>query len=383
MSAPIRVTHLITGLATGGAETLLLNLLRRTNRNRIQNDVVSLTPGGELKQLIESIDIPVTHLGMTPGVPNPVGMYRLHRHLRRVRPDVLQTWLYHADLLGSLVVPISSVNRLVWNIRCSDMGAAYYRGTTGLVVKALAALSRRTDAIVVNSQAGKREHEGFGYRPGRWEVISNGVDLDRFQPSPQARAQVRRELGIPKDAIVIGLVARFDPVKGHDVFLQAAKIALAGENKLHFVLVGDGCMKDNSGLAPIIADIPAEQVHLLGRRHDIARLVTAFDIACCSSYSEGFPNILIEAMACAVPCVATNVGDCAEIVADTGLVVDAGDPSAFAGSLRKLAEMGREERSLLGQSARRRAWELYDLGSMVTNYESLYSDLSVEPRKLA
>ncbi len=380
-SQVIKVVHVITGLSLGGAETMLYNLLRHTDRERFRPEVVSLTPGGELLPRIEDLGVPVTDLALKPGVANPLALFTLYRHLRRVRPLLLQTWLYHADLVGTLVAPFSGVPGLCWNVRCSDMGETYYRGTTGLVVKALAALSRRPDAIVVNSRAGQREHDGFGYRPRRWEVIPNGVDLERFQPSARDRGEVRSELGIGAEAIVIGLVARLDPVKGHDVFLGAARIADESRDDVHFVLVGEGCERGNPVLEPLAAGLTAERLHLLGRRDDVARLTAAFDIACCSSYSEGFPNVLIEAMACGVPCAVTDVGDCAEIVADTGRVVAPGDARAFARSLTSLIEEGPDGRSALGRAARLRAIEQYGAGAVTARYENLYAGLSAAPRK--
>ena len=380
-SQTIKVVHVITGLSLGGAETMLCNLLHHADRRRFRFDVVSLTPGGELRPSIEELGIPVSDLGLKPGVANPLALYRLHRHLRRVRPLILQTWLYHADLVGTLVAPFSGVQGLYWNIRCSDMGAAYYRGTTGLVVKALAALSRRPKAIVVNSRAGQREHDGFGYRPRRWEVIPNGVDLERFRPSAQDRSEVWSELGIPAEAIVIGLVARLDPVKGHDVFLGAAEIAGKNRDDVHFVLVGEGCERGNALLQPLAAGLPAERLHLLGRRRDVARLTAAFDIACCSSYSEGFPNVLIEAMACGLPCAVTDVGDCADIVADTGRVSAAGDARALARSLTSLIEEGPDGRRALGRAARLRAAEQYGAKAVTARYEALYAGLAAAPRK--
>ncbi len=374
---PVRVLHVITGLATGGAETTLLKLAQACEREAIDNRVVSLTDKGEIGPQLEAAGIPVAALGMPRGVPHPLGLFRLQREIRRARPDVVQTWLYHADLLGLIAARLAGVGAVAWNLRCSFMGEEYYRGASGLVVKALAVLSSWPAVVVVNSHAGRRFHEHLGYHPRRWQVIGNGFDLELFRPDARDRARLRREIGVDDDTTLIGLVARWDAVKGHNVFLEAAaKSASVSSGKLHFVLVGEGCTADNRALGALVAPALGQRLSLLGERRDVPAINAALDIACCTSIGEGFPNVIGEAMASGVPCVVSDVGDCAKVVGQTGWVVPPADSAALARAWAEAAALAAAAKAALGAAARRRIEADYGLERSVQGYQSLYRDLA-------
>lgn len=376
----IGVLHVITGLSTGGAETSLYKLLSAIDRDRFDSRVVSLTGAGTIGPRIRELGLPLVCLGMRRGVPNPVSVWKLWRVIRHTRPDIIQTWLYHADLMGLIAGKLARVPCTAWNLRCSYMGADYYGGLSGLVVRILARLSSLPATVIVNSQTGRALHENLGYHPRRWSLIPNGFDLTSFRPSENARRELRGEMGVPPDAVLIGLVARFDAVKGHDTFLHAASHLADRHPNLHFVLVGDGCHTDNPALRKFLTPGSlGDKVHLLGERHDIARLTAGLDIANCSSIGEGFPNVVGEAMACGVPCVVTDVGDCAHIVGNPQLVIAANDDAALAEVWHRLIELGPAQRRALGAEARRRINEHYALPKIVRMYEDLYTELGVTP----
>jgi glycosyltransferase involved in cell wall biosynthesis len=375
MSRKTRITHIITGLATGGAETMLLKLLQKIDKNRFQSTVIALTDAGPIADRIRELDIPVTVLGISRSLPTPLDFFRLYRRIKYERPDVVQTWLYHADLLGSLAAKLARVKKLAWNIRCSYMGDDYYRGMSGLVIKALAALSGNPDTIVVNSGSGKELHESLGYRSTNWQVIPNGFDVGIFRPSGESRQKIRQELNIGPDVPVIGMIGRWDPVKGHDLFLAAA-LKLSGKiPDCHFVIVGKDCDEENVDLINLVDDKMRPNLHLMGERHDIPEVTNAFDLAVCASIGEGFPNILGEAMACEVPCVATNVGDCAEIILDTGRVVPSGDVTEMAGAWMDLLSLPPDELTELGMKARERVRDTYNIEKVIQTYQDLYLGL--------
>ena len=210
-------------------------------------------------------------------------------------------------------------------------------------------------------------------------VIPNGFDLDAFFPDKQAREKVRKELGINDKIIVIGFVARFDPQKDHKNFFEAAKIVHKIYPKVHFFLCGDGISWKNEKLREWIEKSGVEKVtHLLGRRDDIKNVYNSIDIFCSSSYGEGFPNVIGEAMACGIPCVVTNVGDSAIIVGDTGFVVPPKNPESLDEAIIKMIEIGEEKRKELGKRARKRIEESYSIEKIVKNYEQLYKKVCVE-----
>jgi len=336
--------------------------------------VVSIREPGKMASAIIRAGVELRTLRVGRSVPDPRGLLRLDRVLREVRPEILQTWLYHADFLGLLIRQLGRIPHLVWNVRCSD--ASLSRADIALR-RMLSWCSRVPDAVVVNSRAGQHFHERIGYRPGRWEHVPNGFDTNELRPDPQARGRMRAALAIDDETILIGLPARYHPMKDHDTFLTAARILIATRPEVRFALLGAGIEPSNRALARVIESRGvADRVPLLGERDDMAGMYAAFDIATlCSAFGEGFPNVLGEAMASGLPCVATDIGDAADVLSGTGIIVPPRDPQALAAAWRKLIDLGAEGRRLLGDQARQRITRDYGLGSAIARYEALYSDI--------
>lgn len=371
------IVHLITGLGLGGAEQVLVRVATTLDRERFTSLVVSLMPEGPLATPLRDAGIEVVSLDMTPGWPSPAALWRLVRLLRARKPDVLQTWLYHADLVGLVAARLSGGPRVVWNIRSSDVDMTHYRGHVRWTVAACARLSPWPQAVVVNSVAGQRHHARLGYTPREWVLVPNGVDVARFRPDAGARHAIRDELALANDAPVVCLIARRHPMKDHDTFLRAAALLAAARPGAHFLMAGDGVSRDSAEFEALVRDrAPRAHVIALGPRGDVPRLTAACDVStCCSTSGEGFPNVVIESMACGVPCVVTDVGDAADIVGDTGLVVPTREPAALAGAWDRLLALDARERDALGARARARVIERYTLERMVAAYESLYERL--------
>jgi glycosyltransferase involved in cell wall biosynthesis len=368
---------LITSLDTGGAERSLVNLVTAMNRDEFENEVITLLKPGPMAQTLAQAGIPVASMEIGRHQPNPAALLSLIRHLRAKKPAILQTWLYHADFFGSVAAFFAKPEHLIWNVRSSEIGHPGIRRSTRYLARLLAMLSRRPDAIIVNSQDGQRYHERIGYHPKQWVNIPNGVDLKRFRSRRDEQAMLRTRLGIPVDAVVIGLVGRYHPMKDIDTFLRAASCFQQDHENAKFVLCGDGLGSDNSTLTNLIRDLDLDRsIVLLGPRSDVELIYPAFDVlTLCSIYGEGFPNVLCEAMACDVPCVATDIGDSAEIIGDCGLIVPLRDPQALVGAWRTLLE----KPSQLGtESARSRVTARYSLEKMCAHYESFYRSLALK-----
>jgi glycosyltransferase involved in cell wall biosynthesis len=373
----IRIVHLITGLDVGGAETMMVRLLPRMDRHRFEHHVVTLLTPGVLAGPLRTAGIPVSTLAMRRGRPSPAAVLRLVAILRRLRPSILQTWLYHADVLGTLANAIARVPALVWNVRASDVDMTHYRRLSGLTRRMGARWSARPQAVIVNSTAGLRAHERLHYRPRRWVVIPNGVDVQQFRADPAARTRIRAELGVPDSSILIGLVARFDPMKDHDTFLRAAQIVAGESPDVHFLLAGAGVDAGNPSLrAAIDAGGLHGRVSLLGARQDIAAVDAALDVAVmASAFGEGFPNAVAEAMACSVPCVVTDVGDAATLVGSTGWVVPPRDVAGMAQAFRACIAASPDDRRRRGRDARHRVVSEYSLERVTQLYESFYGSV--------
>lgn len=369
----IRIVHVISDLDTGGAEVMLAKLVGAMDRGRFFNTVISLTDRGQLGEQIESSGVAVHTLGMKRGRPDMWALPRLVRLFKTLNPTIVQSWLYHADFLSTLAVKFSGSHRLAWNVRCSDMDFKHYPPLTRWVQRMLAQWSATPTAVIVNSEAGKQQHERIGYRPRRWEVIPNGFDTQRFHPDLNVRCSLRKEWSVPEDAVIVALVARVDPMKDHPTFLDAAQVVRKARQHARFLLVG----KDTETLAPVIAAKGlTDRVRVLGFRNDVECLLPGTDVLCLSSYGEGFPNVLGEAMACGVPCVSTDVGDARSIIFDTGLVVPARDPAALAHAMIDLIDRGPAARATLGLAARERIEKTYSLPMIVEQYMATYSDLA-------
>jgi glycosyltransferase involved in cell wall biosynthesis len=370
----IRICHLINDLDAGGAERALVNIVQRLDPLRFSNEVISLIEPGVFGHELRANGIPLTSLGMKRGRPNLFGLAKLVRHLHYSKPTILQTWLYHADLLGTVALQFAPSARLLWNVRCTDMATS--PGSTRLrwISKLLARMSGLPDAVIANSERGKIFHQKIGYRPKRWIKIPNGVDTERFQPRFDMRGK-RAELGIETQGPVVGMVARYHPMKDHKTFLQAAIKFSRDYPDARFVLCGIDCDVQNEDLNRLISDTGLrDRVILLGIRDDMETVYPAFDlVTLCSTFGEGFPNTLIEAMACGVPCVATDIGASGEIIEDVGLIVPPSDPAALAQAWSSIVTGPREA---LATKARKRAVERYQITRVSQLYETAYFDIA-------
>jgi glycosyltransferase involved in cell wall biosynthesis len=380
----MRILHISTALNLGGAETMLYRLLQASDPAH-SHHVVSLIDVGLNGRKIQQLGVDVRALGMRRA-PSPAKLVELARMISEIKPDVIQTWMYHADLIGGVAARLAGRAPVAWGIHNSTLDPATTHRTTRLVVAASARLSRVVpDAIVCVSRAAQALHVAKGYDARRFVLIPNGFDVSQFRPDEAERRAVRRELGLEDDHVVIGMVARVCPQKDHANFIRAA-IALARRRpEARFLLCGGPGVEGAMAATPENAELvgPLREAGLLdrfllvGQRDDVPRLMRALDVGALSSaYGEAFPLAVGEAMACGVPCVVTDVGDSAFLVADTGRVVPARDPDALAGAWEELLLLGPEGRRRLGQRARARVEEHFTLPRVAAQYAALWSRLA-------
>ena len=375
-SFSLRVAHVITGLNTGGAEAVLCRLLESLRPPQFTHSVIVLGRQGTLSARVAK-HAEIQHLGMRATLSLPRDLWRLRRLLQAGMPDVIHAWMHHANLMATLAALGTGIP-VLWGIRQSLYDLHREKRATRLVIRANRTLSRRPAWIVYNSSTGAMQHEAFGFGSARRLIIPNGFDVVQFHADVGERVRVRAELSIAPGNLVIGLIARWHPMKDHANFLHAAALLSRSYPRAVFVLVGDGLDCKNAEVTSLIHSLGLDnKVRLCGRRVDIAAVNAALDIASSSSsWGEGFPNAIGEAMACGVSCVATDVGDVREIIGDTGIVVPPRDPAALCAGWARLAGMGQAERHKLGLRARQRIVERYSLASMADQYASLYSEVT-------
>jgi len=382
----MKILHIITSLDPGGAQIMLRKLLHSSDRQYRDVEVISLMGVGLIGEEIQAMGIPVHSIGMERSRPSPIKIFRVARLIRKISPDVIQTWMYHSDLVGSLAAMLADPRLpVIWGIRHSNLDPHYNNPMTVKIAKLCARLSGYLPKrIICCSKEAKETHQQIGYDPQKIVIIPNGFELDLFRPDAEARLAVRQEIGIAPETVVIGMVARFDPQKDHQNFVFAAGILAQEYPDVEFVLCGGKMDEQNTRLMDWIRQAGVEKkVHLLGLRNDVPKIVTAFDIATLSSLGEAFPNVVGEAMACGVPCVVTDVGDSAMIVGDTGIVTPPQNPLALATGWAELIEAGPEYREKLGNEARNRIKTVFDIKAIAVRYgevykEALYGPLSVQ-----
>ncbi len=375
----MKVLHIITGLETGGAEMMLAKLVSSPYLAPSTLAVISLIKRGPIADLIEAQGIPVHCLNMTrdmAGMGGGVALWRLRRIVRAQSPDVIQGWMYHGNLAALVAraflptwVPVA------WNVRQSLCGTAHDKILTKYVIRLNAKVSRYAQAIIYNAQISANQHCAIGFDSKKAVVLPNGFDVNRFRPDPGVRNEVRAEWGYASDIPVVGMFARYHPVKDHHSFLEAVRLVVAERPEFRVIMVGRGIDADNENLRKLLDAWELQShVRLLGERTDVARLMKAVDVCVLSSaWGEAFPNVLGEAMACGVPCVATDIGSSAEIIGDTGVMVPPRDPQALASGILSVMAGGSAE--VLGERARSRIVERFAIEGVAQQYADLYWSL--------
>lgn len=372
------VFHIITGLSDGGAEAVLYRLCTHDTAN--QHTVISLMGSGKYGPLLEKAGVQVVCLEMPKGRVTLGGLWRLWRTLRCERPEVVQTWMYHADLIGGVLARLAGVHRVFWGIRHSDLLPGESRRSTIAVAKLCAWLSRVVPTgIACCAERARSVHLALGYSAHKFQVIPNGYDIGQLKLDVKAKQRLRDQWTVPEGVPLLGMVARFDPQKDHANLFSSLGVLKKQGMSFHCVLVGSEMKADNNILSSLIDENDLhKEISLLGQRSDIPAVMSALDVhALSSAFGEAFPNVLAEAMACSTPCVTTDVGDAALIVGETGWVVPARDSQALASALvRALGEYSDAPRDWIARQneARERIVTQFSIAIMVERYRKFWEN---------
>lgn len=334
-----KIAFLIRSLHYGGAERQLVTLAKALAKEGFNLTVLFFYPGGTLEKDLKDSGVQLISLEKR-GRWDIFGFFwRLVRHLKHIKPDILHGYLGVSNLLTLCLKPFFPSTQMVWGVRASNVDLSRYDWLSRLTFQLECFLSRFADLIIVNSHAGRAYHLAHGFPAKKMVVIPNGIDTERFKPDLQARVRVRAEWGIPEPKILIGLVGRLDPMKDHPTFLRAAALLYQQRQDVCFVCVGTGAEHYAQEVYQLTRELNLfDQVIWAGACADMPAVYNALDIAVSSSYGEGFPNVIGEAMACGVPCVVTDVGDSAWIVGDTGWVVPPKNPELLKTAIAQLID---------------------------------------------
>ena len=372
----MRILHVITGLGRGGAETVLYRLA--TGSTRATHEVICLEAPGYFSTKLEEAGIPVHHVGWG-AVGSVRALFRLHKLVRSLDADVVQTWMYRANVFGGLSAKLVG-SPIVWNIRCSSWDVLPL--PTQLLAHVGGFLARFVPRRVINCSAvSRRLHARLGYDAADGVVIPNGYDPALFGPDEQARDAIRQELNVPSDGFVLATIGRWHVQKGLPELLQAVRILRDRKLPVTLLMVGRDLDEGNGDLTDLIARTGGgEALRLLGNREDVADLARAADLHVLASIgAEGFPNAVAETMLSATPNVVTDVGDAALVVGDTGWVVPPRDPERLADAVevayREFArspDKWAERRS----AARDRIVREFPLDRMIDTYEAVWRGIA-------
>jgi len=378
MPAKVKVLHVITGLQVGGAEIMLCRLLENADHERFEHTVLCLAARGALSDRVEAAGpVKLYHLGMKPALKVPGACLELYRYFKHLQPDVVHTWLAHATLLGSLAARWTGNPPVIWGIHTGHQNEQAIKKSVRVMNGWLAKMSHEwPDTIVSCSQAAMERHTEIGFSRHRMELISNGTDTTIFRPDADGGARIRKELGIPLRAPVIGIAGRWTPEKDYPTFFKAALQLQEHCPDAHLIACGGGVDAKNEEIARYVGrSAKPEHFHLLGVRQDMPQVYAAMTYLALTSVSEAFPLTLGEGMACGVPCLSTDVGDCRLIVGDTGRIVTLGDLTGMVRTWQEMLALREEAYHDLCVRARARVQQLFSMERCARRYETLYADL--------
>lgn len=372
----MRALFLSSGLGVGGAELALERLIPQLQARGVVCAVASLRELGPVGERMRAAGIEVHALGMRPPRPSIAGFVRLWRLVRQFRPDVLQGWMYHGNIAAQFARLAAPSAKICGAIHQTLARPEMDPWTTRAVIRLDAWLSYLAARTIYVARSAETQHLARGYSQRAACFIPNGFDTAAFAPDESMRSAMRAELGLMPEHFVFGAVGRFHPVKDQASFLKAAALNAEQAPHARFVMVGEGLTQDNVELAPLLAQPELQgRVQMLGRRDDVPRLMQALDVLVLSSLSEGLPNVVAEAMSCAVPCVVTDVGDTAWMVGETGWVVPPGDAQQLADGMHAALRADPAMRNARGEAARKRIADHFSIEVVAQAYLSLYEDL--------
>ena len=377
----MKVVHIITGLGDGGAEHALYKICKYDNANK--HYVISLKSHGKYFILLKKIGIKVYCLNIKfYSIQKFIYLVKL---LYSLKPDIVQTWLVHADFIGSIAARLAGITNILWNIRYSNIEKGKAKLTTILIIKILSKLSYSIPKIIITvSKKAKKIYEDVGYNKKIFKFIPNGYDLSILKINKAQKLNFRKKIRLKKNIFLIGKVARYDPQKDHFNLLNALSIVRAKNLNFFCVLVGTNINRNNINLVSKIKKLKlTNHIKLFGQSKNISQVMNGLDIhVLSSSYGEGFPNVIAESMACGTPCIATDIGDASSIIGKNGWTVPSRNPAKLAIAIEKaLYEKGTMKWNKKCINARLRIKEQFSIGKMLNLYNKAWNKVHKENKK--
>lgn len=372
--AHIRVMNTITGLNVGGAEILLLRYLGRLPRDQYTPGIISLMSGCPLERRAADLGFDVRSLGMAESRFSISPLAKLRRQAAEFQPDLFHGWMYHGNIAAFMASMLHRRQPVIWSIHHSLADISAEKPMTRALIRLHALLSPMVSAISYCSAVSADQHEAVGFDRSKRVIIPNGTDCTMFKPDAEAGRRLRRMLRIPDTRLIIGNVGRAHPMKDHAGLIRSLGILVAKGYDVHGLIIGNG--HESSAAAQVAKELGiVDRITFLGTRDDIPEIMPGLDIyALSSGWGEAFGLAISEAMACGVPSVTTDVGDCGMLIGDPQLIVPPKEPEALAAAIERLVRMRPEERHAVGMRARTRVLENFSLANYTSRHTALYAE---------
>lgn len=372
----MHITHIISCLGEGGAQAMLHRLCAGAREHR--HSVISLSGLGKYGPLLAESGAKVFSVGAKGIQDSPNTVAKISEYLNALHPDVVQTWMYHADLLGGVVARGMGVKPVVWCIRNGTLSHRYSKAGTILAARVCALLSHVIpNRIIVCAQSAAEVHSRIGYSKRRMRIIPNGYDCQYYERKQIGRSEFLSSLGLAEDLPLIGTVGRFDKQKDHANLIKALSLLQKKAVKFGCLLVGTNIQESNKALLKLLAESEvSHSVRLLGSREDIPFIMSCLDLhILSSSFGEAFPNVVAEAMACGTPCVSTDVGDASLVIGDTGWVVPTQNPVLLSAAIEAaVSQIRKPQWDARCAAARQRICKEFSIEKTVKAYNDVWCE---------
>ncbi len=326
----MKVVHIITGLIQGGAERALYNLVKHDNSN-IEHIIISLTDSGFFGKYIEDLGIECYYLEMPRRRLKLKSLINLYKIIKNLKPDIVQTWMYHSDLIGGIIAFLAGVKKIYWGVHNFNLDLNVTPLSTIITARLCGILSHIIPKkIIICSKQSISVHKKLFYR-NIFEVINLGFDLSKFHFEEKTKTLIKKSINLCEKSLVIGCVARWDIIKDHENLIKSLKYIKSDKklfDKIYLLFIGNNMTHENNELTEIIKENNLNEIELklLGSKNNIDEFYSAMDVHILSSKGEAFPNVICEAMSSEVVCIGTDVGDVKNIIGNTGWIVPRSNP---------------------------------------------------------
>ena len=375
----MKVLHVITGLSQGGAENALFRLVTYKPA-RVTHIVISTIDAGVYGPKLINAGISVFTLGMTRGHLKISGIFKLWKLIRKEKPDVVQTWMYHADLIGGITARLAGCSSVCWGVHTFNLDAAVMSKSTRTIVKLCALTSWIVPSRIISvAESSVRVHVAVGYTKNKFLTIPLGFNSDVGEGNTPKGTGMINFINKSDKVTILGCVARWDPQKDHGNLLQA--LAILQHRKIEFkcIFVGPGMDYQNRTLSDLVLKmkVNSENIFLAGFVEGASSIMSSFDLHILSSLGEAFANVVAEAMISGTPCICTDVGDVALVVGETGWIVPPSDPVALASAIEDaISEMNdRIKWSARKEACKKYIKDNYSIERMVDSYFRVWNSV--------